>query len=141
MMTYGIVSIGVKRCLDNFTGDRKAIVGIGLCTIRCCRVLLKENGTGLSRDKLDGCQINRPYEHSDDRVKYVTTTSGYLGLRLTGEYKDSASNCEVYWPLDRQTLDWSKDKEVIEENGLRREMVFHLVKPGEKLGAKRRFNQ
>ena len=130
------VYLGVKRCLDHFEGDRKAIIGIGLCTIRCCRVLLQEDGTLAHpvRSWMDA-RLSRPYEHEDDRVKYVTTTSGYLGLRLTGEYKDTAGNCEVFWPVDRQTLDWSKDDDVIKENGLRRDMLFHLVKPGDKLGA------
>ena len=125
----------IKNCLAHFTGDPKDIAGIGLCTIRCCRVLLKENGH-LAYPVISwmDSRLNNPYVHSDDQVKYVTTTSGYLGFRLTGELKDSASNYEVHWPLDRETLDWSKDEEVFEANGLKREMVFDLVKPGEKLG-------
>jgi sugar (pentulose or hexulose) kinase len=125
----------MKNCLANFTGNPKDIAGIGLCTIRCCRVLLKENGH-LAYPVISwmDSRLNKPYVHSDDQVKYVTTTSGYLGFRLTGEFKDTASNCEVHWPLDRETLDWSKDDEVFEANGLKREMVFDLVKPGEKLG-------
>ncbi|MFP3472877.1 FGGY family carbohydrate kinase, partial [Micrococcus sp. SIMBA_144] len=43
--------------------------------------------------------------------------------------------CEVFWPVDREMLDWSNDDDVIHENGLRREMLFYLVKPGEKLGS------
>ena len=127
---------GVKNCLENFDGDRKPLIGIGLCTIRCCRVLLKEDGN-LAHPAISwmDARLSKPYEHEDDRVKYVTTTSGYLGLRLTGEYNDTAGNCEVFWPVDRETLDWSNDDEVIKENGLRRDMLFNLVKPGEKLGS------
>ncbi|MGD6870903.1 FGGY-family carbohydrate kinase [Sutcliffiella horikoshii] len=126
---------GMKNCLDNFEGDRNAIEGIGLCTIRCCRVLLKEDGN-LAHPVLSwmDARLSRPYEHQDDQVKYVTTTSGYLGLRLTGEYNDTAGNCEVYWPLDRVTLDWSEDDDVIAANGVTRDMLFNLVKPGDKLG-------
>jgi sugar (pentulose or hexulose) kinase len=128
----------MKNCLTNFTGNPKDIVGIGLCTIRCCRVLLKEDGH-LAYPVISwmDSRLNKSYVHSDDQVKYVTTTSGYLGFRLTGEFKDSASNYEVHWPLDRETLDWSRDEEVFETNGLKREMVFDLVKPGEKLGVLR----
>src|SRR5690625_1960365 len=79
-------------------------------------------------------RLDKPYEHTDDRVKYVTTTSGYINFRLTGEFKDSSSNYEVNWPLNRETLDWSTEKEVMKANGLTREMLFDLVKPGEKLG-------
>lgn len=125
----------VQDCLANFDGDRKAIVGIGLCTIRCCRVLLDKHGN-LAHPVIswmDG-RMSKPYEHKDDEVQYVTTTSGYLGLRLTGEYNDTAANCEVFWPVDRHTLDWSEDDEDIKADGLTREMLFNLVKPGDALG-------
>ncbi|QHA93584.1 FGGY family carbohydrate kinase [Bacillus sp. N1-1] len=127
---------GVKNCLENFKGDPSEIEAIGLCTIRCCRVLLNEDGN-LAHPAISwmDARLSKPYEHEDDRVQYVTTTSGYLGLRLTGEYNDTAGNCEVFWPVDRETLDWSNDDDVIQENGLRREMLFNLVKPGEKLGS------
>ncbi|MBE5102277.1 sugar kinase [Bacillus aryabhattai] len=125
----------IKNCLANFNGNPKDIAGIGLCTIRCCRVLLKEDGH-LAYPVISwmDSRLNKPYFHSDDQVKYVTTTSGYLGFRLTGEFKDTASNYEVHWPLDRETLDWTRDAEVFKSYGLKREMVFDLVKPGERLG-------
>ncbi|SMQ62607.1 Sugar (pentulose or hexulose) kinase [Bacillus sp. OV166] len=128
----------IKNCLANFSGNPKDIAGIGLCTIRCCRVLLKEDGH-LAYPVISwmDSRLDKPYVHSDDQVKYITTTSGYLGFRLTGEFKDTASNYEVHWPLDRETLDWSKDVEVFKAHGLKREMVFDLVKPGEKLGTLR----
>jgi sugar (pentulose or hexulose) kinase len=128
----------MKNCLDQFTGNRKEIAGIGLCTIRCCRVLLNKDGQ-LAYPVISwmDTRLNKPYVHTDDQVKYVTTTSGYIGFRLTGEFKDTAANYEVHWPLDRETLDWSKDEEVFKAFGLNREMVFTLVKPGEKLGALR----
>ena len=130
------VYYGVKNCLANFTGDPSDIAAIGLCTIRCCRVLLNQDGD-LAHPAISwmDARLSKPYEHEDDRVQYVTTTSGYLGLRLTGETNDTAGNCEVFWPVDRETLDWSDDDQVIHENGLRREMLFNLVKPGEKLGS------
>ncbi len=126
----------VEDCLSNFKGNRQAIEGIGLCTIRCCRVLLKQDGH-LAYPVISwmDTRLSKPYKHEDDQVKYVTTTSGYLGFRMTGEFTDTAGNYEVNWPLDWETLDWSKDDTVMEANGLRREMLFNLVKPGEKLGA------
>lgn len=128
----------MRNCLADFTGNPQEIAGIGLCTIRCCRVLLKEDGH-LAYPVISwmDSRLNKPYVHSDDKVKYVTSTSGYLGFRLTGEFKDSASNYEVHWPLDRETLNWSLDEEVFNANGLTRDMVFELVKPGEKLGTLR----
>ncbi|NGP45652.1 sugar kinase [Bacillaceae bacterium SIJ1] len=128
----------IENCLAHFTGDRKAIEGIGLCTIRSCRVLLKEDGS-LAQPVLSWMDVRlaKPYVHEDDRVKYVTSTSGYLGFKMTGEMNDTAANYEVNWPLDRETLDWSKDDSVMEANGLTRDMLFNLVKPGEKLGSLR----
>lgn len=129
------VYAAMKNCLANFSGNPKEIAGIGLCTIRCCRVLLKEDGH-LAYPVISwmDSRLAKPYVHTDDEVKYVTTTSGYLGFRLTGAFVDTASNYEVHWPLDHKTLDWSRDDEVFKANGLKRDMVFDLVKPGEKLG-------
>ena len=129
----------LENCLDHFSGNRKAIVGIGLCTIRSCRVLLKEDGS-LAHPVISWMdeRLSKPYEHKDDQVQYVTTTSGYLGFKMTGEYNDTAGNYEVFWPLDRETLDWSTDDRVMADNGLSRDMLFNLVKPGEKLGSIRK---
>ncbi|MEK4306754.1 FGGY-family carbohydrate kinase [Oceanobacillus sp. FSL K6-0251] len=125
----------LKKCLNNFQGNRMNIVGIGLCTIRSCRALLKGDGS-LAHPVLSWMdrRLSEPYIHEDDKVKYVTTTSGYLGFRLTGEFNDTAGNCEVSWPINRQTLDWVEDDNIIAEHGLNRNMLFNLVKPGEKLG-------
>ncbi|WP_237458465.1 FGGY-family carbohydrate kinase [Pontibacillus yanchengensis] len=134
------VYTAMENCLDNFEGDPQDIKGIGLCSIRSCRVLLKEDGS-LAHPVISwmDVRLSEAYKHEDDQVSYVTTTSGYLGLKLTGEFNDTAGNYEVsYWPLDRKTLDWTEDDTVIEANGLKREMLFNLVKPGEKLGSIRK---
>ncbi|WP_244877742.1 FGGY-family carbohydrate kinase [Halobacillus kuroshimensis] len=125
----------IENCLNNFDGDRKSIEGIGLCTIRSCRVLLKENGS-LASPVLSWMdeRLAEPYKHENDQVHYVTSTSGYLGFKLTGEFTDTAGNYEVNWPLDRESLEWSTDDYEMEANGLNRGMLFDLVKPGEKLG-------
>lgn len=124
----------IEDCLDKFTGDRRQILGIGLCTIRCCRVLLDEKGELVEPviSWMD-MRMSQPYVHQNDAVKYVTTTSGYLGLRLTGAFKDSCSNQEVYWPMDWQTLQWADDAE-IQRQGLTRSQLFELIKPGESYG-------
>lgn len=130
------VNNAIHNCLENFEDDRNLIEGIGLCTIRSCRVLLKKDGS-LAQPVISwmDMRLSKPYEHEDDKVHYVTSTSGYLGLKLTGEYNDTAANYEVFWPLDRETLDWSQDDDVMTANGLQRNMLFNLVKPGEALGS------
>ncbi|CNH95845.1 autoinducer-2 (AI-2) kinase [Yersinia aldovae] len=124
----------IANCLEKFTGDREQIQGIGLCTIRCCRVLLDKEGE-LAEPVISwmDMRMSQPYVHQNEAVKYVTTTSGYLGFRLTGAFKDSCSNQEVYWPMDWQTLQWADDAE-IETLGLKRSQLFELIKPGESFG-------
>ncbi len=126
---------GIKDCLKKFTGNKKDIEAIGLCTIRCCRVLLKGDGS-LAYPALSwmDARLAKPYEHTNDDVKYVVSTSGYLANRLTGEFRDCSSNLEVHWPIDWNTLEWYEDDSKIAEMGLKREMLFELVRPGEKFG-------
>ena len=65
-----------RQAMERFSGDIKSILGIGLCTIRCCRACLKKDGR-LSSPVLSWMDLRlaRPYEHKDPQVKYVTTTS------------------------------------------------------------------
>ncbi|ONI39444.1 sugar kinase [Candidatus Epulonipiscium fishelsonii] len=129
------VKTAIKRCLENFDGDRNDIIGIGLCTIRCCRVLLKGDGS-LAEPAISWMDVRMkgPYVHENEDVKYVTSTTGYISNRLTGEFTDCASNYEFGWPLDRNTLEWAQDDDVIKSCGLTREMLFKPVKAGELLG-------
>ena len=39
------IVIASRNALENFEGDPNDILAIGLCTIRCCRASLKEDGT------------------------------------------------------------------------------------------------
>ncbi|GAA0713229.1 FGGY-family carbohydrate kinase [Paraclostridium ghonii] len=129
------IKMAIKKCLENFNGDKNDIVGMGICTIRCCRVLLKEDGS-LAYPIISwmDTRMKDPYKHEDDNVKFVTSTTGYISNRLTGEFTDCGSNCEFGWPLDLEKLQWSEDDEVIKSCGLKREMLFDVVKPGELLG-------
>lgn len=118
-----------------FDGDKKDIIGVGLGSIRCCRALLKEDGNLASpvQNWMD-LRLSRPYEHEDDNVKYVTTLTGYLTHRLTGETKDTRSNYVGPWPIDWNTLDWIEDKKAFDEYHTPREMLFELVDPCTILG-------
>ena len=124
-----------REALSRFPGKLSEIVGVGLCTIRCCRTLLKADGS-LAYPVINwmDLRLSKPYEHSDPAVKYVTTTSGYIGHRLTGQKKDTAANLEGQWPLDRQAWKWSDDPEVLRRCQIPREMLFELVNPGDLLG-------
>ena len=73
---------------------------MGLCVIRCCRALLKEDGS-LSYPLISWMdkRLNEAYdwkqEHGD--VSYVTTSSGYITHRLTGQFKDTCANYIGQW--------------------------------------------
>jgi sugar (pentulose or hexulose) kinase len=124
-----------RQAMARFAGDIKSIVGIGICTIRCCRACLKEDGRLASPvvNWMD-LRLARPYEQDDPQVKYVTTSSGYITHRFTGEFKDTASNYEGQWPIDKDTWGWSEDSEIFRAFNVSREQLFDLVMPGSILG-------
>ena len=124
-----------KKLMAAFTGDQKDIIGIGLGAIRCCRVLLKADGTLAApimswQDE----RVSRPYEHTNPDVAYVTSTSGYLTHRLTGNFHDNVGNYFGQWPVDFKTWDWSFDEAIITKFNLPHRMLFKLYKPGEIVG-------
>jgi sugar (pentulose or hexulose) kinase len=120
---------------DTFAGNKEDIIGVGLGSIRCCRALLKADGNLASpvQNWMD-LRLSAPYEHEDDTVRYVTTATGYLTYRLTGETKDTRANYVGPWPIDPATLDWYADAERFNAYTTPREMLFELVDPATKLG-------
>ena len=123
------------RLFAAFTGDRGDIIGVGLGSIRCCRALIREDGSLASpvQSWMD-MRLSQPYEHDDDSVRYVTTTTGYLTHRLTGETKDTRSNYVGPWPIDPVALDWIDDPAAFAAFTTPREMLFDLVDPSSLLG-------
>lgn len=126
---------GAKKCMAKFKGNTADIIGIGLCTIRCCRAYLKKDGS-LAQPAMSwmDIRVSRPYEHTNPEVAYITASSGYITHRLTGEYKDTVANYEYGWPVDVDRWKWSDDPEAYKAAGMPREMLFDLVMPGDILG-------
>ncbi|MDR1297022.1 MAG: sugar kinase [Deltaproteobacteria bacterium] len=124
-----------RKAMEAFPGKIGEIVGLGVCTIRCCRVLLKED-LSLASPVISWMDLRlaRPYEHEDPAVRYVTTTTGYIGAKLTGRKLDTCSNLLGQWPVDYETFDWSDDPAYFKKFNIPRRMLFDLVRPGEKLG-------
>lgn len=124
-----------RDALAAFDGDPAAIVGVGLCTIRFCRALLDADGR-LVEPLLSWMdeRVGRPFD-GDPRVRWLTTSSGYVTFRLTGQHRDSASNQQGVWPIDQETWRWSTDPAAYERVGVRRNQLFELVEPGALLGA------
>ncbi len=132
---WDAIATASKEAMDGFTGDPKDIVGVGLCTIRFCRAVLRSDGA-LAQPVMSwmDARVSRPYEHTNKDVSYVTTSSGYITHRFTGAFVDTAANYQGMWPINTDTWEWSEDESVIESCGIPREMLFTLVQPGETLG-------
>lgn len=123
------------EAMDSFGIRKNDIVGIGLGSIRCCRVLLKKDGSLAQpiQSWMDK-RVAEPYKRDNPEVQYVTSTNGYLTHRLTGEFKDNIGNNYGQWPVDYATWDWSTDEKELAHYNLPSDMLFDVVKPGDVLG-------
>lgn len=128
------IAAACRDALAAFSGDPGDIVGVGLCTIRFCRVLLDDHGL-LVEPVLSwmDARVSQPHQH-DPRVAYVTTSSGYVSHRLTGAFRDTAANYAGMWPLDPRTMRFSSDPQVLRDCGMAPHQLFSLVDPGDLLG-------
>ncbi len=131
-----------RAAMAAFPHDPATIAGVGLCTIRFCRALLRADGS-LAAPVLSWMdkRLARPYRAADHAGRpdaaYVTTSSGYLTHRLTGRFRDSAANHAGQWPFDPVRWNWLQGNEFDASPaaaGLRRDMLFDLVAPGAVLG-------
>ncbi|KHT63367.1 sugar kinase [Photobacterium gaetbulicola] len=137
---WDATQLAFKRAMERFNElglDAGQIKAMGICIIRCCRVLMRKNGE-LAHPVINWMdkRLNYPYEHLPEygKVDYVTTTSGYITHRLTGESKDTCANYIGWWPMDNDRWDWSDDPQLWKNCNLERSQVFDVVKPGEILG-------
>ncbi|MFJ4224476.1 FGGY-family carbohydrate kinase [Microbacterium sp. NPDC089695] len=125
-----------RIAVSGFAGDPSEIRGIGLCTIRFCRAVLRADGS-LAQPVMSWMdeRLPRPFERETDDAAYVTTSSGYIGHRLTGQRRDAAGNVQGVWPIDTARWAWSTDDAEYARTGMDPAMLFELVPPGETLGA------
>jgi xylulokinase len=124
-----------RAAMDQFPGNPADIAAVGLCTIRFCRALLAADGS-LTEPVLSWMdqRVSRPYEPTNPLTRYVTTSSGYITHRLTGQFTDAAANYQGVWPIDQDTATWSGDPAAYDATGMPRDMLFDLVPPGGLLG-------
>lgn len=130
------IAAASREALHGFTGDPAEIVGVGLCTIRCCKAFLRADGS-LAEPVLSWMddRAYRPYRPQGREVATVTTSSGYLTHRFTGELRDSAANnILLQWPIDTDTWQWSDDRALYERFDVSREMLVELQLPGDVAG-------
>ena len=129
------IAAACRQAMDGFDGDPADIVGVGLCTIRFCRAVLRADGS-LAQPVMSwmDARVGAPFVAEHDDVAYVTTSSGYIGHRLTGAFRDTAANYQGVWPIDTDTWRWSAAEEPYAATGMRRDQLFELVDPGAVLG-------
>lgn len=129
---YDSIIAAATRVMEQFDGNPADIIGVGLCTIRCCRALTRADGTLAApvQSWMDE-RLSRPYEDSGDDVAYVTTASGYLMGRLTGQLSDTVANYIGPWPMDVETWDWFSDKATFDAYNVSHDKLYNLQMPGD----------
>ena len=130
---YTTLCSSLKELLCRFPGKPDEIAGLGLCSIRFCRTVMKEDGT-LAQPVMNWMddRVGRPFVRETPDARYVAAASGYLSRRLTGRNRDTAANYLGAWPFNRDTWNW--EDSAIPGFGVTRDMLFDLVMPGELLG-------
>lgn len=129
------IAAACQQAMQQFPFDHDSLLGVGLCTIRCCRVALDKDGelVGPALNWMDE-RVGQVVSWDDSRVQYQTTSSGYIGCRLTGEKKDTAANYEGQWPIDKLTWQWSENPKIRKRYQLEPDNLFELVMPGDVIG-------
>jgi sugar (pentulose or hexulose) kinase len=131
---WDAIAAASREAMAAFRGDPADILGVGLCTIRCCKAFLKEDGSLLQpvMSWMDS-RAYQPYLPDDPELAYATTSSGYMTHRFTGQFRDSAANnILLQWPIDTDTWQW--DPALYPEFNMRPELLFELQMPGDVAG-------
>jgi sugar (pentulose or hexulose) kinase len=124
-----------RKLMGAFKGKATDLVGIGLCSIRCCRVFLGKDGS-LAAPVMSWMDV-RAYETYEDEpgIGYTGSTSGYLTFRLTGQLKDTIANAyQSQFPVDMETWKWSDDPDYFSAFKIPRNKLLDPYLPGEVLG-------
>lgn len=129
------LKIAIRKVMENFQGSPADILGLGLCSIRCCRVFMKQDGS-LAEPVMSWMDIRAytPYEDNAD-IAYTGFTSGYLTYRLTGQFRDTIANQYQYqFPVDMNTWKWTDDQKAFSDFKIPKNKLMDMVLPGEILG-------
>ncbi|MEB7754892.1 FGGY-family carbohydrate kinase [Staphylococcus pseudoxylosus] len=121
-----------KKVLDEFGGNTEDIIGVGLGSIRFCKVLLNSEGELVHpvinwMDK----RVSQPIKKSEINYDYITTATGYLTIKLTNQFNDTIANYQGFWPIDSDEWSWSGS---FSDYGFNKNNLFDLKMPGELLG-------
>ncbi len=120
--------------MSQFAGNKEDIVGIGSGSIRCCRALLKADGTPAAPlISWQDARVTRPWEEHIILTWPMSPLFGYLTHRLTGEFKDNIANYFGQWPVDYKSWAWSENAAVM-ESLISPPDAFDVQMPGTILG-------
>ncbi len=123
-----------REAMAAFPGDPADILGVGLCTIRCCKAFMKADGSLLEpvMSWMD-TRAYQPWLPDSPELAWATTSSGYMTHRFTGEFRDSAANNIILqWPIDTDTWQW--DPALYDAFNMRPELLVELQMPGDVAG-------
>ena len=125
----------LKRAMKEFRGNRSDIIGLGLCTIRCCRVFMKADGT-LADPVMSWMDVRAYTKYQDrDDIAYTCPSTGYITHRLTGELRDTAANAFIWqFPIDMDLWQWSDNQDFFNSYGIPKEKLLSVHMPGTILG-------
>ncbi len=129
------LQVVLRRAMAQFPGDPTAILGLGLGSIRCCRVFMRPDGS-LAAPVMSWMDV-RAYETYEDEpeIGYTCATTGYLTHRLTGELRDAAANAyQGQFPVDMDTWTWTTDAEQLRAYRIPDAKLLELRLPGEVVG-------
>ncbi|MGB7449587.1 MAG: FGGY family carbohydrate kinase [Ornithinimicrobium sp.] len=129
------VAQACRRAMADLDDDPRKVAGIGLCTIRSCRAVLRDDGS-LAQPVMSwmDARAGRPFRAETADAAYVTTSTGYITHRMTGSFIDTVSSYDGAWPIDTAAWGWSAKESDYERTGMPRRMLVDLVMPGEVLG-------
>ena len=125
----------LRKLFNAFDGNPADILGLGLCSIRCCRVVMNPDGS-LAEPVMSWMDV-RAYDtfQDDPAIGHTGSTSGYLTFRLTGSLTDTIANSlQDQFPIDVHTWQWSQDPEHFDSFRIPREKLLEMKLPGEILG-------
>ena len=128
------ICVASRQAMAAFPGDPADILGVGLCTIRCCKAFLRADGTLLQplMSWMD-TRAYQPYLPDDPGLARATTSSGYMTHRFTGEFRDSAANNIILqWPIDTDSWQW--DPALFPRFKMRPDLLVELQLPGDVAG-------
>ena len=111
------IAAASREAMDGFAGDPREIVGVGLCTIRCCKAFLRADGSLV--EPVISWMDDRAYQPYLPDDPDARLRDHLVGLPRPPVHRAScrdtaANNILLQWPIDTDTWQWSDDPALYE---------------------------